>query len=351
MKTSVALCTYNGEKFLARQLDSILSQTRLPDEIVICDDGSRDGTMEILRCYENRGIPLRICANEENLGFAGNFRKCISLCTGDVIFLCDQDDVWHETKVEQLCAIMEADPQIQSLCTNFTLIDENDGELTQDHRNNCFFNRKKWEYESRQDSLYKISLLSVFCHNIAPGCTQVIRKELVPRFLTSTYQEPHDYKLNRLAAIGDGLYYYDEPLTKYRTHGNQTLGIPYYMHAKNRNDYGAMLESYVNIFREVVYRVFIPGSGKVAELPTFAYGEIIACYDRMEMPPKNKAQYEKWKEMAQNREILYAKGPKRWRHFARQGKYNRYFAYNYAFFEKVLMRTWDFTAFVTIRGK
>jgi len=91
---SVALCTYNGELYLREQLESILKQTFPPDEIIICDDGSTDTTIKILEEFRRKSfIPVKVYYNKENLGVSKNFEKAISLCSGDIIFLSDQDDV------------------------------------------------------------------------------------------------------------------------------------------------------------------------------------------------------------------------------------------------------------------
>ena len=101
MKISVALCTYNGEKFLKKQIDSILSQTIKVDEIVVCDDRSQDGTHDILNGYQSQYPDVfRVFINDENLRSVKNFEKAISKCTGDLIFLSDQDDIWIPEKVE-----------------------------------------------------------------------------------------------------------------------------------------------------------------------------------------------------------------------------------------------------------
>ena len=105
---SIALATYNGEKFLQRQLDTLAAQTRLPDEMAVCDDGSTDGTLEILRQFaETAPFPVRIFQNLKNLGPGRNFRKAFSLCEGDVTFFCDQDDVWFPEKLETLVRDLE----------------------------------------------------------------------------------------------------------------------------------------------------------------------------------------------------------------------------------------------------
>src|ERR1043166_3411462 len=103
MKLSIALCTYNGAAFLREQLESIAAQTRTPDELVISDDQSTDGTLRLIEEFaETAGFPVRVSVNESNLGTAKNFEKAISLCRGDVIMLSDQDDVWHSDRLESV---------------------------------------------------------------------------------------------------------------------------------------------------------------------------------------------------------------------------------------------------------
>lgn len=100
MRISIAMATYNGAKFLQEQLDSLATQTLLPHELVICDDGSTDATLEIAgRFAAEAPFPVRIYRNEKNLGYADNFLKAASLCEGDWIAFCDQDDVWLPEKL------------------------------------------------------------------------------------------------------------------------------------------------------------------------------------------------------------------------------------------------------------
>ena len=90
MKISVAMCTYNGDKYIEEQLNSIQKQTKKIDEIIICDDGSKDNTVEICeRLLSKSNIEYKININKENLGFARNFYQAIRLCSGDIIFFCD----------------------------------------------------------------------------------------------------------------------------------------------------------------------------------------------------------------------------------------------------------------------
>src|SRR6266849_8380108 len=109
---SVALCTYNGARYLTPQLASILSQTLSPDELVICDDGSEDGTLDLLRAFSQTArFAVRIFENQHaRLGSTKNFEKAIELCTGDLIALADQDDVWRPHKLDHLCRSLGENP-------------------------------------------------------------------------------------------------------------------------------------------------------------------------------------------------------------------------------------------------
>jgi glycosyltransferase involved in cell wall biosynthesis len=102
------MCTYNGARWLGEQLASLASQRRRADELVVCDDRSGDSSVEILQAFASSApFPVRLIVNEMNLGPAANFGKAMSLCEGDVIFLCDQDDVWLPDKIARMTALLE----------------------------------------------------------------------------------------------------------------------------------------------------------------------------------------------------------------------------------------------------
>lgn len=102
-KISIAMATYNGAKYLREQLDSLAAQTQPPYELVICDDGSTDTTLEIARQFAAEAtFPVRVYRNETNLGYADNFLKAASLCEGDWVAFCDQDDVWLPHKLNKI---------------------------------------------------------------------------------------------------------------------------------------------------------------------------------------------------------------------------------------------------------
>jgi glycosyltransferase involved in cell wall biosynthesis len=120
---SVVVATYNGERFLPLQLDSLLRQTRRPDEIVISDDNSSDGTMRIVEAFAATSpVPTRILRNVPGLGFGDNFLAAAQTATSDVIAFCDQDDVWHPEKLERCMAAFAA-PAVTLVTHRARLID------------------------------------------------------------------------------------------------------------------------------------------------------------------------------------------------------------------------------------
>ncbi|MBP2678317.1 MAG: Alpha-L-Rha alpha,3-L-rhamnosyltransferase, partial [Deltaproteobacteria bacterium] len=121
---SVALCSYNGEKFLRPQLRSIAEQTRAPDEVVVRDDGSSDRSVEILQEFSAQApFPVRVFVNEVNLGSTRNFERAIADCRGEVIALCDQDDVWTAQKLARLMEAFDADSRLDVVFTDAEIAD------------------------------------------------------------------------------------------------------------------------------------------------------------------------------------------------------------------------------------
>jgi len=125
VRISIALATYNGAKYLPEQLDSFLVQSRLPDELVVCDDNSGDNTIALLKNFSKTSpFEVRIIRNTTNLGYTQNFAKAISLCSGDVIFLSDQDDVWFNNKIERVTTLFETTPNCWVVVHDARVVDE-----------------------------------------------------------------------------------------------------------------------------------------------------------------------------------------------------------------------------------
>ena len=131
MTLSVVIATYNGEKFLREQIDSVLAQTLKPDEIIVSDDGSTDGTWQILEEYRSKYPKLfRLYRNEKGLGPHENFKHAFQYVTCDLVAPCDQDDIWMPEKLERCVAAMDKDT---SLVFCDEVIKQEDGRLTKMH--------------------------------------------------------------------------------------------------------------------------------------------------------------------------------------------------------------------------
>ncbi|MCK8490553.1 glycosyltransferase family 2 protein [Spirosoma sp. RP8] len=223
MRISVALCTYNGALYLAEQLQSIADQTQLPDELVICDDGSVDQTLTIARSFAiNAPFAVHIHQNAATLGVTRNFEQALTRCTGDIIFLCDQDDVWMTGKIKQTCDFLRFHPQAKAVFSNAILLNETGLSLDNTIWDVNSFNlstRTAWQ----NGFAFDINLLS----NRIPGCTLALQRKLLATalpFPRSVSKGMHDWWLVLAASASNSLFFIEESLIGYRQHANQVVG-------------------------------------------------------------------------------------------------------------------------------
>ncbi|ELY1993101.1 glycosyltransferase, partial [Flavobacterium psychrophilum] len=214
MKTSVALCTYNGEKYIKEQLDSILNQTKKVDEIIVCDDCSSDKTVEILNHYSSTNPGLfKIYINEQNLRSVKNFEKAITLCTGDIIFLSDQDDFWVNEKVEIYVKYFEQNPKIEVIASNSNCIDKNSVKIS---------SKTVWDIALQSKKTY---LETIILHqNFATGATMALKKVFFYKNCLFPKEIHHDEWLVLLASNEKKFMFLNEKLTNYRIHADQLVG-------------------------------------------------------------------------------------------------------------------------------
>ncbi len=224
MRISIALCTYNGEKFLGEQLDSFAAQTMPPDEIIVCDDCSTDETREFLTNYANNSsLPVKLIFNERNLGYVKNFEKAIRLCTCDIIFLSDQDDVWHESKIEKFVAEFESDEEIGMVFCDGELVDENLKTLGKSAWQARRFDRKKQAAFTNGNALR-----IVLNNNVISGCMMAFRAKYRDFLLPIPNDIPgviHDYWIAAAMLTAAKTRLIPQKLVKYRQHGGQQLGL------------------------------------------------------------------------------------------------------------------------------
>lgn len=220
---SVAIATYNGQEFIKEQLLSILNQTMPVDEIVICDDQSSDDTVKIIQ--ELLCDKIYLYQNEKNLGYKLNFKKALSYCKGDYIFLCDQDDIWLENKVEVMMQIMNVNKNIKVLASTYDLIDENNNPIHIDI-NPKFSNKNMYKCKVKPNALVKVPFERLIVENSFQGCALCLRKQVNEKFQRCFSDDfHHDWLINILASEQNGMYFLNIPLFKYRIHSKNTIGL------------------------------------------------------------------------------------------------------------------------------
>ena len=221
---SVAMCTYNGAKFIREQLDSMAAQTALPDELVICDDRSTDATAEIIREFATVApFPVHLHINEQNLGskakgITHNFEKAVSLCIGELIVPSDQDDIWVPEKVERMSAILVADTTIGAVFSDGQLVTQDGTPKGVKLSETTGLNRREQAQLARGGGLpLVLSMTKVY------GSTLMFRASLLPKLLPVPQHWWFDAWVACVATVYTRLVFTPEELYKYRIHPNQSV--------------------------------------------------------------------------------------------------------------------------------
>jgi len=223
MKISVAMCTYNGAAYLSEQLESFLRQTRLPDQLIVCDDKSTDETIEIIGEFA-RSAPfeIKVFVNENNLGPIKNFDKAISLCAGDVIALSDQDDVWHKDKLQIFEQVFSEMPRVGLVFCDANLVDADLVRLG--HSN---WEQSKLDAKTQKLIRTEAALDYLLKKPLVWGCMAAFRAEFkeivlpIPDDIPGVY---HDYWISWLLSAVSCLEPIPKRLVEYRQHSAQHLG-------------------------------------------------------------------------------------------------------------------------------
>lgn len=211
MKISVCVATYNGADFIIRQLDSVLKQLSEHDQVVIVDDGSKDQTIELIK--QKYGNRVEVHINEHNLGAIKSFEKAISLAKGDILFLCDQDDIWKDGKVERVLSAFNE--QSADLVVHDAYVV--DGQL-------ATINPSWNEYNG--NDLHQ-GLVGNIIKNAFTGAMMAFKKDLVAKILPfPKWIEMHDQWIAIVCfREKKKIVYIDEPLMQYVRHGNNVTGM------------------------------------------------------------------------------------------------------------------------------
>lgn len=246
-KYSVAMCTYNGEKYVREQLESILNQTNPPSFVAVGDDGSTDSTVDIVDdVLSKSGIPFKV-VRHDHLGVASNFLNTMKLCPDGVIFTSDQDDVWIEYKAEKMLKVFDDEPNALMVFSDGYLVDVNLRSL----------NSSLWDGVGVTKKMIKegdwFHYLLKTCR--VTGAAMAIRKTLLDSVDHIPDSWLHDGWLSWCAAVKNGLYPCNDKLFYYRQHGSNVLGVQPLTSLQRVKRYFSRLDT-LDFSREKMYNRF-----------------------------------------------------------------------------------------------
>ena len=213
---SVALAAWRGEQWIGMQLESLLHQSRRPDEIVICDDSPDDATERAVAPFLQTGGVIRYMRNERQLGIVRNFQKALQLCTGDLLFLADQDDVWDSDKVAILAEFLEREEACDLVFCDSRVVDAGLREMGHTAWELQGFDRRWLEETPEKWAARMLIRPTAYAHDMA------FRREILAWSLPFPEMETgacHDFWLSSLAAVRGRLQALPRCLTSYRCHG------------------------------------------------------------------------------------------------------------------------------------
>ncbi len=206
---SIALCTYNGARYLPWLLDSVLAQTYPRIEVVACDDGSTDETVAILRQYAGRDERISVHVNTTNLGLTQNFEWATSLCRGELIAPCDQDDIWIPQKLDLLEPLMGDHDVVYG-----------DSELMNEAGKSL-----QLRMSEKMHMLSTTDPAAFAYANCVSGHSMLFRRTLLPKALPIPSGFLYDWWIAAVAASQAGVHYVPEAVVYYRQHENNVTDI------------------------------------------------------------------------------------------------------------------------------
>ena len=246
MGISIAMCTYNGASYLKQQLGSIVAQSRLPDELIICDDGSTDATLDLLERFRaSAPFATQVIRNPVNLGYTRNFAKAVALCSQGIIALSDQDDLWYPNKLAHLEQRFSFEPSIDGIFSDGDLMDSDSRPLGRMLWASFLFSA---DDQAQFNAGGAVEVL--LQRNVVTGMAFAFRSS-VKDLITSVPQSwIHDGWLAFLIAARHRLVADPEPLVAYRVHHAQKIGAPASLPDKLRWMRTNGVGSYLKVLRE-----------------------------------------------------------------------------------------------------
>lgn len=217
---SVALCTYNGASFLELQLQSLVSQEHVPDELVVSDDASTDATPRILESFAGTApFTVRYTRNERRLGVVANFERAIRLCRGDLIALCDQDDVWLPQKLATQVDLLARHEDVALIFSDAEIVDDALEPYGYRLWDVLGFNAQEQERMGSPDAVHVL-----LRHQVVTGATTVFRAGWRDLILPMPSAWVHDGWIGFMVAVAGRVMALAEPLVLYRQHARNEIG-------------------------------------------------------------------------------------------------------------------------------
>lgn len=214
MSYEVILATYNGERYIRTQVESILAQSIKPSRIIIRDDGSTDKTLSVLQeLQKESNIDIKIISDGLNLGYIKNFEKLSEYVEAEFVFFSDQDDIWVKSKAETLLAVFTSCSKANVVFSDAYLVDNDLQKLG-----------TLWEHVKFTPESGKIKLEKILLNNVVTGATMAVRKSFLLSVMPFPAKIPHDYWLASNACASGSLIPLDEKLILYRQHANNQIG-------------------------------------------------------------------------------------------------------------------------------
>lgn len=254
-KIDILMATYNGEKYIKEQIDSILNQTYSNFRLLICDDNSTDSTYSILQEYEKKDSRIVVLKNEENLGYIRNFENLLKNVNSKYFMFSDQDDVWNQDKIELSYKFLK-ESESDLVFTDLEIVDESLNMISSSYNRKMGCFRKIIKCSNSYEMIY--------LYNVITGCTILSKSKYIEKILPLPQNKDliHDHFMPLIILLNGGkISYLDIPTIKYRQHSANQVGTSRYTAKLNsfKEVRNHLIDVKISIFSEYVNceRLFI----------------------------------------------------------------------------------------------
>ena len=216
-KINILMATYNGRRYVAKQVESILNQTYKDFRLIISDDGSTDSTVKILQEYEEKDSRVEVYSQQKNQGVISNFEFLVNKVRSELFMFSDQDDIWEPDKIEKTLKKMEED-DLDLVYTDLEVVDSKLNQIAP-----SYWDLKGLGYRIRKYNNFE----SLYLNNFVTGCTMLVKSKWINEFMPFPKNSKyilHDYWISLIISQKGKIGYLDESTIKYRQHNNNRVG-------------------------------------------------------------------------------------------------------------------------------